>query len=254
MRQRLKKERWHVLVIDDVAVHREIAKANLSNLGFQVNSSDGHDLEERTLLGVDIILLDLDLNGLRGEDLLAKIKQAHHKIPVVMVSGNKDQTRMSACGRLGAVKFVHKPVRYHDLAACIRRILERPIVLIVNEREATRNTLRDGFEKRDMTAIASAEANRAIELTHLMDPDFVIIDHPTAGIDVLDLLDLLRRHDHPPEIIITIESGEAAELEALRHRGAVDVFVKPVRFSEIANVVESNWKTILHRDKPEVIL
>ena len=68
-----------------------------------------------------IILLDLNLPGTDGREVLAEIKQVVHlkDIPVVVLTTSADEVDIENCYRAGANSFVQKPV---DLAGFIKAI------------------------------------------------------------------------------------------------------------------------------------
>ena len=68
-----------------------------------------------------IILLDLNLPGTDGREVLAEIKQVDHlkDIPVVVLTTSADEVDIENCYRAGANSFVQKPV---DLAGFIKAI------------------------------------------------------------------------------------------------------------------------------------
>ncbi|MBP8130213.1 MAG: sigma-54-dependent Fis family transcriptional regulator [Candidatus Hydrogenedentes bacterium] len=71
-----------------------------------------------------IILLDLWLPYLPGEELLAQIVQENPEIPVVVITGANDVDTAVRCIRQGAFDYLVKPVEGGRLLSVVRRALE----------------------------------------------------------------------------------------------------------------------------------
>ena len=70
----------------------------------------------------DLILLDLNLPGIDGRQVLQRVKQAPEtrRIPIVVLTTSKDQRDIDDCYALGASTYIHKPVDFNGLTAAIR--------------------------------------------------------------------------------------------------------------------------------------
>lgn len=74
----------------------------------------------------DLIVCDLGLPGVSGEDLLQHFKESpmHNHIPVVVLSGKKKSQDRIACLSMGAEDFVTKPFNPEELTFRISRLLK----------------------------------------------------------------------------------------------------------------------------------
>ena len=73
---------------------------------------------------VAVVVLDLMMPGLSGQDLLKLIVAKHPKVPVIILS-SKDQLESAIdCMREGACDYLTKPLDYDKLLASIHRALE----------------------------------------------------------------------------------------------------------------------------------
>ncbi len=118
-----------ILIVDDQAESRDILLRYLQQDQHQVlEAGDGSSmfniLEEKD---VDLILLDLILPEMDGDELLQRLKQdeALRAIPVIVVSGNKDTKRVIRCIEGGAEDYLFKPFNPVLLQARIRAGVER---------------------------------------------------------------------------------------------------------------------------------
>lgn len=71
-----------------------------------------------------LVLLDLNLPGTDGREILAELKEHEslRTIPVVVLTTSGDPQDVDACYRAGASGYVQKPVLHDDLVAALRRL------------------------------------------------------------------------------------------------------------------------------------
>jgi PAS domain S-box-containing protein len=117
-----------VLVVDDEESVRRVAARMLQKLGFTVDTAaDGHEallLFESAATEYTIVLLDLTMPRLDGEETFRRLRQVRPGIRVVLMSGfNKVDTVDRFAGQ-GLAGFVQKPFEIDSLTAEIRRVLE----------------------------------------------------------------------------------------------------------------------------------
>lgn len=69
----------------------------------------------------DIVLLDLNLPRVKGQEVLAQIKaeESLKCIPVVALTTSKDKRDIDTCYGLGAAAYIVKPVGFDDFADAI---------------------------------------------------------------------------------------------------------------------------------------
>lgn len=80
-------------------------------------------IEKHKIL-VTLILLDLQLPDLYGTKVLTRIKKINPEIPVIILTGHGTQQDQEKCERLGAYKFMHKPLDIDELMAILEQIRE----------------------------------------------------------------------------------------------------------------------------------
>lgn len=71
-----------------------------------------------------VILLDLNLPGTDGRQVLAEVKGDEHlrDIPVVVLTTSADERDISACYRAGANSYIQKPVDIDGFMKAIERL------------------------------------------------------------------------------------------------------------------------------------
>jgi CheY-like chemotaxis protein/two-component sensor histidine kinase len=111
-----------VLVIDDDPAQRAILQALLAALGFVVhtaaNGTEGLLLAER--IPADIVLLDIQMPGMSGWDVAARLRATHGStLRIVMVSADVHELHIGGESRGNHNAFVTKPVELDALITLI---------------------------------------------------------------------------------------------------------------------------------------
>ena len=118
--QRLRR----VLVVDDHPSFRRCVKTLLASEGFEVvgEAEDGESaLELAAELAPDLVLLDIQLPGISGFDVLSRLHERDPELAVVLVSSRDRCAYGSAIGMSGARGFITK----EDLSrGALARLLE----------------------------------------------------------------------------------------------------------------------------------
>ncbi|HSP32014.1 MAG TPA: response regulator transcription factor [Halomonas sp.] len=123
-------DKVRVLVIDDEPHIRHFLRISLTSQGFQViEAASGHEgldkLYADTLTSnADIVLLDLGLPDMDGQQVLNAIRQ-RSEIPVIIVSVRGHEAEKVRALDNGASDYVTKPFGIQELLARIRALLRR---------------------------------------------------------------------------------------------------------------------------------
>ncbi|MEM8997785.1 MAG: HD domain-containing phosphohydrolase [Acidobacteriota bacterium] len=124
-----------ILVVDDEPTVRELVSSQLEFLGF-LSTSTGEPQDALDAVAGDdppaLVMLDIEMPGTSGLELLSQIKQMTQDTQVVMVSGLHDLGTVRQCLRAGAYDYLAKPFELEDLANTAERALERRRLLRQN--------------------------------------------------------------------------------------------------------------------------
>jgi signal transduction histidine kinase/ActR/RegA family two-component response regulator len=116
-----------VLVVDDVAEQRQIAKVILTDLGYTVTTVDSGENAIAYLqkMDADLILLDMAMEpGLDGLETYRRILEFQPGQRAVIVSGFSDSERIRSTLKLGAHCYVKKPYPVESISKAIRDALD----------------------------------------------------------------------------------------------------------------------------------
>ncbi|MFZ3208610.1 MAG: sigma-54 dependent transcriptional regulator [Geobacteraceae bacterium] len=115
-----------ILVVDDEHLIRWSLEQNLKKQGYEVvTAASGEDAlrlvrDEQP----DLVLLDIQLPGINGLEVLEKIKEIDEEIIVVMVTAHGGLETAINAMRLGAYDYINKPFNLDEMAIVIKKALE----------------------------------------------------------------------------------------------------------------------------------
>ncbi|HEU4829816.1 MAG TPA: HD domain-containing phosphohydrolase [Gemmatimonadales bacterium] len=116
-----------VLVVDDEEAIRNALKRYLTGQGFEVSLAvTGEEaLEVLRRRKITCMLLDVNLPGLSGIDLVPRVMQSEPDIALLMLTAVNDATTAALCMQRGAFDYLTKPIDLDVLARAIQRALSR---------------------------------------------------------------------------------------------------------------------------------
>ncbi len=115
-----------ILLVEDEVGISNITKSYLEKEGYRVVTA--YDGEEALLKfkteDVDLIILDLMLPKLSGEEVIMKIR-SHSIVPIIMVTAKVEEDDKIAGLQLGADDYVTKPFSPRELMERVKTVLRR---------------------------------------------------------------------------------------------------------------------------------
>lgn len=117
-----------ILIVDDHSLVREGLKAVLSQSDLEakfVEAADAIGLETELANNpdTDLLLLDIQLPGTNGLDLIPKILATHPQLPIIMLSADHDANTVTRALSLGASGFLPKISLSQVLISAIQLVL-----------------------------------------------------------------------------------------------------------------------------------
>jgi PAS domain S-box-containing protein len=115
-----------ILVVDDEAVVRSMAKRGLERYGYEVELAESgpEAVEAVRAGGVDAVLLDLSMPGMSGQETLVELRKLNARLPVLLSSGYNEAETMRLFVGMDVAGFIQKPYSSPHLAKRIKATLE----------------------------------------------------------------------------------------------------------------------------------
>ena len=118
-----------ILVVDDIEVNRDIMMRRLKATGHEITcaSSGEEGLRLCREGGFDLVLLDMVMPEMRGDEMLTEMKSDPllRDLPIIMVSASHQLHEVVNCLELGAEDYLSKPVNPVLLQVRVQAVLER---------------------------------------------------------------------------------------------------------------------------------
>jgi DNA-binding response OmpR family regulator len=190
----------HILVVDDDPLMRELISDYLLESDLRVSTAEGSADMDRVLKDyvVDLVLLDLRLGGEDGMQLARRLRD-ETDVPVIIVTGKRDEADRVMGLEIAADDYVTKPFSNRELLARVRAVLRR-----YQRRQGTeaptRGTRRRAyrFEGWELNALARRLTDPHGKLVGLSNGEFNLLlafcEAPQRVLTRDQLLDLSRLH------------------------------------------------------------
>ena len=117
-----------VLIVDDVPAMAEQYGYDLKRLrGYEtlVAKSGRTALESLTRDSVDCVILDLEMPGMDGFEVLRSVERLGLRVPIIVYTGTGDYDRCAQAIRLGAYSFIDKAEPMERVAQEVENAIER---------------------------------------------------------------------------------------------------------------------------------
>jgi DNA-binding NtrC family response regulator len=118
--------RGTVLVVEDDAEMRQLLDDELRDAGFDVLLAGSAGEALRMIQGVtpDIVVSDLIMPGMKGDELLVKLRSLEPNLPVVIMTAFGSIESAVEAMRQGAYHYIAKPFRMEELLGTLEAALE----------------------------------------------------------------------------------------------------------------------------------
>jgi two-component system response regulator HydG len=141
-------DKIRVLVIDDDGAHAEAAAESLSRSGYEctVATSGTEGLQRLQNDGFDVVLTDLVMRDLSGNEIVRKVKASSPETEVIVMTGYPSYETALEAMDVGAYDYLNKPIDLNILRAKIKKALEKQKLVRSNVELKRQLDKKYGFE------------------------------------------------------------------------------------------------------------
>ncbi|HMA80162.1 MAG TPA: response regulator, partial [Candidatus Binatia bacterium] len=117
----------NILIVDDEPLNLDLLEQELSDLGYAVDKADGgrSALAQLAVKTADLVLLDYQMPGMNGIEVLGEIKKNEPGLPVIIITAYGTIERAVEAIKAGADDFITKPFDPEHLAVVVAKALEK---------------------------------------------------------------------------------------------------------------------------------
>ncbi len=115
-----------ILFVDDDLDTRMVVAMHLRTLGYETLTVEdaGDALEVAAENHVDVIILDVNLFGMDGPELMTELQQLNPEVPIVLYSGmSRDSAKVKQMLAMGAHQFISKNAPLNDIIKALQSTL-----------------------------------------------------------------------------------------------------------------------------------
>src|SRR6266545_95962 len=116
-----------ILLVDDEPLNLDLLEQELTELGYAIEKVDSGRtaLDKLAAVSPDLVLLDYQMPGMNGVQVLTEIKKRQAGLPVIMITAYGTIERAVEAIKSGADDFVTKPFDPDHLALVVKKALEQ---------------------------------------------------------------------------------------------------------------------------------
>ena len=119
----------HIHLVDDEKAIARLEKEILERLGYRVTMCLDSREALRTFMAnpqkFDLIITDMTMPELTGDQLAAAVKAIHPDLPVIICTGYSERLDRVKASEIGVKGFLMKPIVTSDLANTVRTLLDQ---------------------------------------------------------------------------------------------------------------------------------
>lgn len=239
----------NVLICEDDSIQRKTLVAAFRQAGFKTLEarSPGEALREVGIIGIDVVVSDVQLEQGNAFDLIQGLRRAGKDAPVLLTSGFGTQGMRDRAVAAGAAGFREKPFSLHEVVRDAKRLIEetapRPVgarILVVDDHAQTRAQLAGVLAHAGLETVVAKDGQEALAALARSTFDMVLSDLHLPGVRGTELIRSMRKA--VPGIYVAMMTGEAghAEIEAGYRDGASNLVRKPVSPRTLVAFVKAN--------------
>ncbi|MFO7911395.1 MAG: cache domain-containing protein [Desulfotignum sp.] len=117
-----------IMVVDDEEDIRHMTRELLGNLGYTVKTcEDGLtalSVFQKAPSEVDLVITDMTMPHMTGEELAARLIQIRQDIPVILCTGYSEQLSEKQALDIGIARYMLKPIQNPDMVDMVRKVLD----------------------------------------------------------------------------------------------------------------------------------
>jgi DNA-binding response OmpR family regulator len=253
-----------ILVIDDERMICDLLRAVLTRHGHEVliatSGREGLGLFQKRQ--PRFTLLDLQMPGMNGIEVLTRIRALDPRAAVIVLTGAGSTDLENQARQMGVTDFLSKGLSLEVLVGAMERVMQQPVkppaspsqtadaqqapshsrgagsILVVDDEPQIRNLLGKFLSARDFQVRMASDGQQALALVDQESPDIIVLDVYMPGMNGIEVLKRLRAKNYGGGVIFLTSSQDEALLQEGLELGSVDVLGKPVDLERLELAIQ----------------
>jgi len=253
------RSRPKVLLVDDEVEFLEATSRVLRRRELEVLTAASGEQALAVLASetVDVVVLDVKMPGMDGDEVFRRVRDEHPGLPVIMLTGHGTVPQAFQMSKDGVHDYLAKPFPPELLAAKVCEAAHRTgahvdhdaapgpgeaiSVLLVDDEEELLESLKKVLSRRGFRVTTAKSGEWALQLLLSMDVDVVVVDVRMPGMDGLQLLQQIR-NSFPDRQVILLTGYPSVETAVTGVKlGAAEYMTKPANVDDLASAIHRAW-------------
>lgn len=261
-----------ILFVDDEEILRLSTKSMLNNLGYTVltasNGAAALKLVQRQFEKIDLILMDITMPEMSGEETSRRILEDHPELPIILCSGFTKKRHFKKLERSGIAGFIRKPFGLAELSTIIASSLsnspqttstETPSldykkkeatmvpgspsfsninVLFIDDNEMILEIAQSLFERLGTNFFPASDSKEALTLCNNTSFDLICIDLHLKGESGISAAQQMFSLASQKEALFVSVSGDYVEIEGTVFQKALE---KPFSIEDLRSLLSESF-------------
>ncbi|MFD2230128.1 response regulator [Alkalimarinus sediminis] len=240
------KFKGKVLIAEDNVENQRLLTHVLGQMGIDITivNNGKEALEQAANTRFDLIMLDIQMPEMGGEEAASKLKALNTTAPTIALTANVMHHQLESYRRAGFVDFIAKPFDRHHLCKILKKYLsEQAIMLTGNILIADDNPVNLKLLKHQIEKIATG-----IEVTTVYDGesvikqvanhsfDLILLDMEMPIMGGIETLSALRDSGNATPIYIVTGNTSPEDIKYCASMGATGHIAKPIDTENLQRV------------------
>ena len=179
-----------ILIVDDEKLHQHSLMELITQHGYEVDSADnGSEAIVKLEAGnIKIILLDLNMGGSNGEEVMRFITENNINTTVIVVSGETSFEAAENAIKHGAYDFIRKPYSIDNLLNSVKNAIKK--------RQLETDNLKMQAQLRESEKLHRYIVNKSPDIVYILDSQgrFTFINKRVETLLGYKMKDVIGRH------------------------------------------------------------
>lgn len=242
-------EKGNILFVDDNENMCTTMAMVFEHIGYDTHTAfDGVDAVEAVReRAFDLLFMDIKMPNLNGVEALHEIKLVRPEVIVVMMTAYTKDALVSEAFKEGAYDVLYKPFDLEQIIALAERLMkdgDKALILIVDDNESARFTLKNILMRRKFTVGVASSGEEALDMVREMRYDIILLEMRLPGMNGLEACLALKEIDPQTSIVLinALEKEIAAEIEDAIKKNAYTTLTKPLDIQRLFNHIDELLK------------
>ena len=230
----------NILIVDDLRNIRLTLGGILEDKGHNVvTAEDGYQaIEAARKTHFDAVFMDMKMPGINGVQTFREIKKVDPKTVVIMMTAYSVEDLVKEALEEGAYAIVYKPFDIDRIITIIEEVLEKILILVVDEQVSDREAMKTILTDRGYRVATAKDGAEAIEMVKSRHYDIIFLDVKLPGMDGVQVFEQVKEIDPTATVIMMTGYTEEGLLKRAIGEGAYTCIYKPFDMEKVIRLVE----------------